>query len=226
MTTLEAPAKPITTEPERQRMSYEEFLAWAGEDTRAEWVNGEVILLMPPKHPHQRMVTFLDRLLGAFINLFRLGELLVAPFEVRIKPGGSSREPDLLFLSNEHLDRLTPERVAGPPDLIIEIVSDDSVHRDRVDKFDEYEAGGVREYWIVDNRPERRRVEFYQLNAQSQYQQVAVGEDGIYHSVVLPGFWLKVDWLLADDPNWLAALGQIVGPDRLVEAIRSETKKG
>ena len=28
-------------------MSYEEYLAWANEDVRAEWVNGEVIVHMP-----------------------------------------------------------------------------------------------------------------------------------------------------------------------------------
>jgi len=30
------------------RMGYEEFLAWAGEDIHAEWVNGEVIVQMLP----------------------------------------------------------------------------------------------------------------------------------------------------------------------------------
>lgn len=32
----------VTTE--RPRMTYEEFLAWADEDTSAEWVGGEVVL--------------------------------------------------------------------------------------------------------------------------------------------------------------------------------------
>jgi hypothetical protein len=30
--------------PSRLRMSYEEYLAWAGEDVRAEWVNGAVVV--------------------------------------------------------------------------------------------------------------------------------------------------------------------------------------
>ncbi|MBI3362158.1 MAG: Uma2 family endonuclease, partial [Chloroflexi bacterium] len=117
-------------------------------------------------------------------------------------------------------DRLTSERVAGPPDLIIEVVSDDSVHRDRVDKFDEFEAGGVPEYWVVDYRESRRRADFYQLDRRGQYQRAAIGEDGIYRSAVLPGFWLKADWLLADELDWLTALGQILGPDKLAEAVR------
>ena len=33
---------------QRLRMSYEEFLQWADEDVHAEWVDGEVIVHMPP----------------------------------------------------------------------------------------------------------------------------------------------------------------------------------
>ncbi len=37
---------------ERLRMSYDEFVAWAGEDIRAEWVDGEVIVLDMPSTLH------------------------------------------------------------------------------------------------------------------------------------------------------------------------------
>ena len=36
----EPPAKP-------KKMTYEEFLAWADEDTLAEWVDGEVVMTSP-----------------------------------------------------------------------------------------------------------------------------------------------------------------------------------
>jgi len=38
-------------------------------------------------------------------------------------------------VAREHADRITDERVAGPADLIVEVISDDSVGRDRGDKF-------------------------------------------------------------------------------------------
>lgn len=224
MTTRELSVETTATQPERLRMTYEEFLVWAGEDVRAEWVDGEVIVFMPPLNLHQNMVEFLHFLLGTFVRLFRLGKLRLAPFELKIKLDGNSREPDLMFLTNDHLDRLTRERVAGPPDLIIEVISDDSVHRDRVDKYDEYEAGGVPEYWVIDSRAARRRADFYQLDRRGQYQRAAIGDDGIYRSAVLPGFWLKLDWLLADELDWLKALGQIVGPERLAEVVRLEAE--
>ena len=204
----------------KKTMSYEEFLAWADEDTHAEWVNGEVIIDMPPLHPHQILIEFLDRLIGLFVNVFDLGQLRVAPFELKIIPEGNSREPDLMFITKQNLERLTTERVVGPPDLIIEIVSDDSTHRDRVDKFDEYEAGGVLEYWIIDNRPRRRRALFFQLDDQGHYQSVPVGADGIYCSAVLPDFWLRVDWLWAEQPDVLRALAEVIGPEQMAQALR------
>ncbi|MBI1879056.1 MAG: Uma2 family endonuclease [Chloroflexi bacterium] len=216
----EALASKPDTLPTDKTMSYEEFLAWADEDTRAEWVNGEVIVDMPPLNPHQIMIEFLDRLIGIFVNVFELGQLRVAPFELKITLAGNSREPDLMFIAKEHLDRLTTERVVGPPDLIIEIVSDDSTHRDRVDKFDEYEAGGVPEYWIIDNHPRRRRALFYQLDDQGQYQSVPVGADGIYRSALLPGFWLRLEWLWAEQPDVLRALAEVIGPERMAQALR------
>ena len=47
------------TKPARLKMSYEEFLQWADEDTRAEWVDGEVIIPMPPKEIHQITLGYL-----------------------------------------------------------------------------------------------------------------------------------------------------------------------
>jgi Uma2 family endonuclease len=201
-------------------MSYEEYLAWANEDVHAEWVNGEVIVHMPPKPRHQQVVTFLLRLLGQFIELFQLGRLLPAPLEMRATPDGPAREPDLLFVAQEHLERLTEIRLSGPADLVVEVVSDDSVSRDRADKFYEYQSAGVTEYWIIDPRPGYERVDFYVLDARGRYQPVPVDLDGRYHSTVLSGFWLRVDWVLAaEPPGVLQALAEIVGLQKLLEAI-------
>ena len=91
------PATAPTVQGQRLRMSYEEFLAWADEDVHAEWVDGEVIIQMPPKEPHQRVVAFLIQLMGLFIQLYNLGRLLPAPFEMRAVPRWSSprARPDL-----------------------------------------------------------------------------------------------------------------------------------
>lgn len=205
---------------QRLRMSYEEYLAWADEDVRAEWVNGEVIVQMPPKPQHQRVVAFLLELIGLFTRLFRLGELLPALLEMRATPDGPAREPDLLFVTRAHLDRVTDVRLSGPADLVVEVISDDSVARDRAEKFYEYQAAGIPEYWLIDPRPGSERVDFYVLDEKGRYRPVPVGPDGRYYSTVLPGFWFQVDWVLTPEkPDPLPALAQIVGPQKLLEAI-------
>lgn len=54
------------------------------------------------------------------------------------------------FVASEHLDRLKETYLDGPADLVVGIVSPDSVGRDRGEKFYEYAQGGVPEYWLID----------------------------------------------------------------------------
>ncbi len=99
---------------------------------------------------------------------------------------------------NEHLDRLTEQYLEGAPDLVVEIVSAGRRATERGEKFDEYEAAGVPEYWVID--PERKQAEFAQLNPQGVYQLVYSGSEGVYRSQVLPNLWLRVEWLWQQPP--------------------------
>jgi Uma2 family endonuclease len=175
------------------KMTYEEFLAWADEDTWAEWVDGEVIVLTPASRRHQDLTSFLAALLRIFVEVHQLGMVLFAPFQMKIGPDLSGREPDILFIAREHLNRLHNVYVDGPADLVVEIISRDSRARDRGEKFYEYEQGGVREYWLLDYL--RRQAEFYQLGPDGIYHVVPVDAEGTYHSAVLEGLWLKEAWL-------------------------------
>jgi Uma2 family endonuclease len=204
-------------------MSYEEYKHTEFEGGLTEWVDGKVIFHMPPKDEHQNVVEFLIELLGPFVRLFKLGKMRVAPFSMRILADGPAREPDLFFLAAEHLDRLSATELNGAADLAIEIISDESVGRDRGDKFYEYQEGGVREYWIIDPRPRKQRADFYVLDDNGMFQPIPIAADGIYRSSVLPNFWLNINWLWATHPNPLAALAQIVGVEQLIQAIQSET---
>jgi Uma2 family endonuclease len=174
------------------RMSYEEFLARADEDTRAEWVDGEVIVMSPASDRHQDLVRFLTSLLSFAVEAHNLGVIRPAPFQMKTGPDLPGREPDLLFIARSHLDRLKENHLDGPADLVIEVISPESRSRDRGEKFYEYEQGGVREYWLID--PQRKRAEFYSLGKGSIYLPVSVGEDGLFRSAVLKGLELQVDW--------------------------------
>jgi len=188
----EPPRQPIRQAQGRlpKRVTYEEFLAWADEDTLAEWVDGEVVMYTPASKLHQDVAGFLTSVLRSLVELRHLGVVLSAPFQMKLEQG---REPDLLFVAREHLERLKETYLEGPADLVVEIVSPESVGRDRGEKFYEYERAGIPEYWLID--PQAKRAEFYQLTAGGQYQLVLPDAEGVYRAAVLPGLWLRVAWL-------------------------------
>ncbi len=177
--------------PRPRRMTYEEFLAWADEDTLAEWVNGEVVEYTPASRKHQNIADFLTAVLRTFVEARQLGVVLSAPFQMKLAQSG--REPDLMFVAKEHLDRLQETHLEGPADLVVEILSPESMGRDRGEKFYEYAQAGIPEYWLID--PEGEQAEFYVLKRPGRYQVEMAGSEGIYHSSVIPGFWLKIEWL-------------------------------
>jgi Uma2 family endonuclease len=184
MAKLEAPSKKLT---------YEEFLAWCDEDTWAEWVDGEVIVLTPASRRHQELADFLIQTVGIFVKVRGLGVMLSAPFQMKTGPDLPGREPDLLFVTKERLDLLKGTYLDGPADLVVEITSAESRLRDRGTKFGEYEMAGVREYWLLDQ--DEQRADFYLLGPEGRYERQKVDEQRIYRSHVIPSFWLRVDWL-------------------------------
>ncbi len=204
------------------KSSYEEFLDWADEDTLAEWVDGEVVMYSPASKQHQLIVGFLEKVLGTFVEQHNLGVVLSAPFQMKLERG---REPDLLFVARGHLDWLQETYLDGPADLVVEIISPESVGWDRGDKFYEYARGGVPEYWLID--PQMEWVEFYHLE-EERYCLAFSGKEGEYHAEALPGFWLRVEWLWQEPlPHPLRVLGEIAGVDtelveRFLQALGGE----
>jgi len=204
-------------------MTYEEFLEWADEDTLAEWVDGEVVMTSPASDRHQDVVYFLVPLLNRFVRFHGLGKVQGAPFQMKLAQNG--REPDVLFLAAAHADRLRPTYLDGPADLVVEVISPESERRDRVQKFFEYQAAGVAEYWLVD--PLARVAEFYQLEPRDEprfYRRIAEDEYGVYHCAAIPGFWLRTEWLWAEPlPDIEDALLEVIGQaylDQLTERAR------
>ena len=181
------------SKPAKLRMSLQEFLEWADEDVWAEWEDGEVIFLSPASFGHQKIVGFLATLLHLFLEERDIGEVLTAPFSMWLPVSKRVREPDILVVLKENLDRIKKNFLDGPADLVIEIVSEDSVLRDRGMKFAEYELDGVKEYWLID--PDRERADFFVLGEGGRFERKLPDKRGFYHSAVLKGFRLNVNWL-------------------------------
>lgn len=180
--------------PPKENVSFEEYIEWLNEDTRAEWVNGRIeIMASPATLSHQEAGGFLYKILSFYIEAHDLGKLIFAPYVMRLAAIARGREPDLIFVQKDRLNLLTRHYLDGPADLAIEIVSPESNKRDRKVKFAEYQIAGIREYWLID--PEKQSAEFYQLDDEGTYEPAVLDGEGFYHSQVIAGFQLRVSWL-------------------------------
>lgn len=101
---------------------------------------------------------------------------------------------------------ITKTFLDGAADLVVEVVSPESVERDSVQKFAEYEAAGIREYWLIDYT--NQTAIFYQLGEKGQYQAAEI-TDGVFRSTVLPGFFIRENWLWQERPQTFEALREL-----------------
>ncbi|MEA2515670.1 MAG: hypothetical protein QOJ59_5159 [Thermomicrobiales bacterium] len=175
-------------------MTSDEFDAWVPDGMRAEWVDGKGMLFVTSSERHVLVGVLLTRLLATFLEVFDLGVLYVAPFEMRLRGGASRREPDLFVVLQRNRDRTDRYRFEGPADFVIELVSEHSVRVDRFDKLREYEAAGVPEYLLIDTVDPERDVEFYRLNDIGRFERVGPDELGRHSSQILPGVWFDSRW--------------------------------
>jgi len=175
------------------RMTEKQFheWCWSKEKVRAEWVNGEVILLSPINIPEYRLNFWLCQLVAAAAGP-EGGEVFGVEVQVRLPNIRQRRNPDVFFVSHSRRRIIDHNYIDGPPDLIMEIVSPDSESRDWRDKYIDYEKSGVREYWIID--PGTKHVEAYSLGRDKRYQRIRL-QDGRIKSKVIRKLYIRPEWL-------------------------------
>src|SRR5581483_4944784 len=105
---------------------------------------------------HQRAVGELHAMLREYVQRHRVGEAIVAPFEVLLAED-TAVQPDIIVILNARAAGLSRERFHGAPNVVVEVISYSSKRTDRLEKRRLYQEEGVSEYWIVDC--DERRVE-------------------------------------------------------------------
>lgn len=178
-----------------KRLTFEDYLAHDdGTDNHYELVDGQLILMNPPRTEHFLITKFLEQQLDHEIQ--RLAMPWLAFREAGVRTAISkSRLTDLCIVTREQARELLGQSAVfqTPPKLIIEVVSPDSITRDYRYKRSEYAVAEVPEYWIVD--PLTAKVTVLQWEEGFYEETVFVGEQAIA-SPTFPDFQLTVAQIL------------------------------
>jgi Uma2 family endonuclease len=157
------------------------FRRWAHSDEFPEtgqicYLNGEVLVDMSKEQfKHNQVKGEFSSVLMPLTKRTRSGRFFPDGFLLTNFAANLSTNPDGMFVLLESL-RMGRVRLVegaeegftelqGTPDMVLEIVSPSSVHKDTVVLPDLYWQAGVNEYWLVDVRGERPQFDILRRGA-------------------------------------------------------------
>ncbi|HWG47580.1 MAG TPA: Uma2 family endonuclease [Gemmataceae bacterium] len=174
-----------------ERYTFEDFCLLIKDGQKADLIDGVIYVASPDNTDANRLAVWLGGLIDLFVEERELGQVFVSRVAFRLDEDHGP-EPDIAFVRTDRLHLVQRGYVDGAADLVVEIVSPESVERDYVQKREQYRQAGVPEYWIVDEM--EQRVVLLKRIASGAYRE-AKPRKGVLHSQALPGFWLRPEWL-------------------------------
>ncbi len=138
------------------KLTYDDYVLFPEDGRRHELVDGEHIVNPAPDTYHQKVSRKIQFQLFRQIEEGGLGEVYNAPTDLQFTEIDVV-QPDLIVVLAARTRIITPKKIKGVPDLVVEIISPSTERNDRNLKKGLYERAGVPEYWIVD--PEEHVVE-------------------------------------------------------------------
>ncbi|MBB4634594.1 Uma2 family endonuclease [Longimicrobium terrae] len=179
----------MATHPARRGWSYAEFRRLPDDGNRYEVIDGELFVTPSPLTIHQKIVGRIFAAIEAFCEEHGAGTVLFAPCDV-IFGEGDYLEPDLVFVRRDREEIIGERGIEGPPDLVVEVLSESTAMRDRGIKRDRYAGYGVPEYWIVDS--DAKAIEVYRL-IQNDLRRTQIARDVLSWSPGVDGPELLLD---------------------------------
>jgi len=168
-------------------LDYSHYVCFPDDGRRHEIIEGEHYVNPAPSTYHQTVSRRIQFELYSQIELRQLGQVFNAPVDLQLG-NHNIVQPDIVVILAAHQHIITPTKIKGIPDLIIEILSPSSVENDQVLKRRVYESAGVPEYWIVD--PCEHTITQLVRGAQGSYE-AALQQTQIATSI-LPGVSLDL----------------------------------
>lgn len=131
------------------RLGYAEYVLFPNDGNRHEIIDGDHYMYPAPSTYHQTVSKRLQYFLYSQIELAGLGTVFDAPIDVQLS-AYDIVQPDLVVILKNGEAKVTPARIIGAPDVLVEILSPSSIENDSQLKRRLYERVGVQEYWIFD----------------------------------------------------------------------------
>lgn len=184
-------------QPQPTKVTYAEYLTWADEP-RYEIIDGIPHLQAAPSRQHQRIVTQLTGELYTFLK-GKPCEIYTAPFDVRLSAKEDEEEyhvvqPDISLVCDER--KLDDKGCKGAPDLIVEVLSPSTWRKDRIEKLNQYQKHGVKEYLLI--YPNEKILEQYILGENGLYGTPYIYDEGnIFKSHIFPQFEITMKAILS-----------------------------
>lgn len=173
---------------DKEKELREQFYQIIEDNHKVEFINGRIIFHNPSQKRHQDVVGNLIKLLPTFVDIHNLG--WIGFYDIMVSLTRNDYEPDVCFWKQSRAKDFTEDQMQFPaPDLVVEVLSKSTANNDRTTKYDDYEAHGVKEYWIID--PSKQTIEQYVLS-HKKYELVFKGKDGILECVAVKDFKIPV----------------------------------
>lgn len=171
--------------------TYEDYLKIPEEPGyRYEILEGWLVKEPSPSIQHQRVSRELQYLLKTFFDQFDPeGEIFDAPLDVTLT-NKNVVQPDLLFISGARREIMRRERIDGPCDLVVEIMSPSNRRKDRLRKMEIYRKAGIPHYWLVD--PEDELLEAFMLKEENYSLVFSGGPGDQFKHPAFPGLELDL----------------------------------
>lgn len=188
-------------------VSERQFDELVDEDTKAELINGVLVVHSPASIRHDDLGGFLRSLARLYAEARKLGKVLGPDSLIHL---ATCRKfaPDGFFLELRRVPRRWRKQFEGVPDWILEVLSPSNREDDLEDKRPAYREAGVRELWFVD--PDSREVIVDRKRGRSYATSIV--SKGRIASSVLRGFWVEAEWLWAEPlPDTMTCLKKILG---------------
>ncbi|MCA9137714.1 MAG: Uma2 family endonuclease [Planctomycetales bacterium] len=133
---------------EIRKLTYSDYVCFPDNGKRHEIIGGDHYMNPVPCTYHQYVSRRLQFQLYSKIELAELGCVIYAPVDVQLTESDIVQPDIVVVLKNNRI--ITPTKVKGAPEHLIEILSPSTETNDKSLKRNLYERTGVGEYWIVD----------------------------------------------------------------------------